>query len=98
VLDPHGVPGVKCKACRQFFKHPGLYKNTFSTSTLGRHQTSCKNLKRLSKSIDNADISKLFSKPPNIPDFPTENHVKDTILSFFISGNIPFSQADNPEF
>jgi hypothetical protein len=29
---------------------------------------------------------------------PTEDNVKDKILNFFISGNIPFNQADNPEF
>jgi hypothetical protein len=28
----------------------------------------------------------------------TEDDVKDAVLNFFISGNIPFNQADNPEF
>ena len=28
----------------------------------------------------------------------TGNDVKDTVLDFFIAGNIPFNQADSPEF
>jgi hypothetical protein len=28
----------------------------------------------------------------------TENDVKDAVLNYFISGNIAFNQADNPEF
>ena len=101
VLDPQGVSAVKCKACRQSFKHPGFYQNTFSSTTLSRHQSLCKATKRFSSDIDHSDISKLLEKQSLVgseaTDSLTEDNVKDAVLNFFISGNIPFNQADNPE-
>ena len=99
VLDLQGIPAVKCKACRQSFKHPGFYQNTFSTTILSPHQSLCKATKRSSNG--HSDISKLFEKQSLIgseaTDSLTEDSVKDAVLNFFISGNIPFNQADNPE-
>ena len=101
VLDSQGVPAVKCKACRQSFKHPSFYQNTFSTTALSRHQSLCKATKRSSSDIGLSDISKLFEKQSLVgseaTDLLTEDNVKDAVLNFFISGNIPFNQADNPE-
>jgi len=67
---------------------------------MSRHQSSCKRLKPSSHGQSN--ISKLFENQRvtgNEATNPvTENDVKDAVLNFFISGNIPFNQADNPEF
>jgi hypothetical protein len=101
VLDPHGIPAVKCKACRQSFKHPGFYQNTFSTTAMSRHQSQCQRRRPSSYDHGHSDISKLFQKRVvgnEASDSLTENDVKDMVLDFFISGNIPFNQADNPEF
>jgi hypothetical protein len=69
---------------------------------MSRHQSSCKRLKPSSHNHGHSDISKLFQKQSvsgnEATDSLTENDVKDTVLNFFISGNIPFNQADNPEF
>lgn len=105
VLDPAGLPAAKCKGCRTVFKHPGSYGNTFSTTALIRHTNLCLNLKRhkqSSSSTSGSDISKWFEqqnqKDSSHSNPITEADVKDAILKFFISGNIPFNQADNPEF
>src|SRR5579859_4250662 len=104
VLNAQSLPGVKCKRCRQAFKHPGLYPNNmFSTSSMIRHQKAC----RTSRVPSNVNPS-----PNNIPDLfqkqsisrsdtsnsITEDDVKDAVLEFFIAGNIPFNQVDSPQF
>ena len=43
----------------------------------------------------NAPLSKFF---PEAQKEWTQNDVNEQILKFFISGNIPFNQAENPEF
>jgi hypothetical protein len=104
VVDPQGLPGVKCKRCRQAFKHPGLYPNgSFSTSALTRHQKSC-GTSKVSGNVDQRtnNIPELFQKQSNSEsdtrDSITEDNVKDAVLDFFIAGNIPFNQADSPQF
>ena len=42
-------------------------------------------------------IKSLFGRHSGIDNL-TDNHVKDALLNYFISGNIAFNQADNPEF
>jgi len=111
VLEPTLLPAVKCKGCRHSFKHPSFYKkNAFSTSSLTRHENDCLSLKRLKRRTQSSndtsqvsnDISALFQKQSEIndnnSDILTEDLVKDAVLDFFISGSIPFNQADSPEF
>jgi len=43
----------------------------------------------------NAPLSVFF---PEAQKEWTQNDVNEQILKFFISGNIPFNQADNPQF
>lgn len=93
---------MKCKACHQSFKHLGLYVNTFSTSALSRHQSLCKEIKQRSNDVGCSDIFKLFGKQSligdEVIDSLMDDDIKDMVLNFFISGNIPFGQANNPEF
>ena len=69
---------------------------------MSRHQSSCKRLKPTPHNHGHSDISKLFQKQSIVgneaTDSLTVDDVKDTVLNFFISGNILFNQADNPEF
>lgn len=99
-----GLPAVKCKACRMTFKHPGSYKR-FPSSTLVRHNEQCPKAKRarISQTDDGSDIRSLLEQQSLHDRDPgstniTETDVKNIVLDFFISGNIPFNQADNPEF
>lgn len=92
-------------------KHPSFYKNNaFSTTSLIRHDNDCGALRRLKRSKlpsqdgsqSSNNITTLFEKQKQIGDSadptPTDDDVKDAVLDFFISGNIPFNQADSPEF
>jgi len=48
---------------------------------------------------DGCDISTLFDSYNSSRDNKlSEDGVKDAVLDYFISGNIAFNQADNPEF
>jgi len=104
VLDAQSLPGVKCKRCRQAFKHPGMgSKNCFSTSSMSRHQKACGPSKASSNvSLPMNNIPDLFQKQSiseiDTSDSITEDDVKDAVLDFFIAGNIPFNQADSPHF
>src|SRR5437762_13694380 len=65
VLDPVGVPAVKCKGCHHSFKHPSFYKEKpFSTTALSCHQKGCIKLKQASHnaSQSSSNILNLFEK------------------------------------
>ena len=86
------------------FKHPGSYAR-FPSSTLVRHNEQCAKTKRArtSQTSDGSDIRSLLEQQVSHDQDQssnniTETDVKNAVLDFFISGNIPFNQANNPEF
>jgi hypothetical protein len=91
-----GDPMAICKHCNQQFQHPQL--GTAVTTSLSRHLKSCGGFKKLQTSGASIDLE-FFEKPKSrVPEVLTVSFVNDQILKFFISGNISFNQADNPEF
>jgi len=71
---------------------------------LSYHQKGGVKLKQASHNASQSsnNILNLFEKQSMVGneanDPLTGNDVKDTVLDFFIAGNIPFNQADSPEF
>jgi hypothetical protein len=87
------APLLKCKTCSVFMGHP--YRHSMSTTTAMAH--SCISASKTSTPANQSTISSLFAN--EIPrEKLTSDHVRDEILKFFISGNIPFAQADNKHF
>lgn len=85
-----------CKHCNQQFQHPQL--STAVTTSLSRHLKSCSTFKKFKNSGASTDV-KFFEEPKTrVPEVLTVSFINDQILKFFISGNISFNQADNPEF
>lgn len=94
-----GTAHVRCKHCKKTFLHPG--RNTQRTSTsMGRHLKECRRyLQTLEGLGSSVSIDTLFRQATATADETvTDDIVQDKILNFFISGNIAFNQADNPEF
>jgi len=73
--------------------------NAFPTSAMGHHQKSYGSSTNSSDAAKN-NIPDLFQKhhDNDVSDSITEDDLKDTILNFFITGNIPFNQMDSPHF
>lgn len=93
---------VKCKHCHDgIYAHPGTITGkgsrlTYPTSSLSRHLADCPGHK---KSINNSEMAKsgnFFQRRTSKP--LSADDVMDKALDFFISGNIPFNQIDNPAF
>ena len=98
-----GSPVCVCKGCRAEVGHPARNVQK-TTTTLKRHSESCEPLKRYLQncgSSGSSTINQLFAartaKGQNNTKVTLEN-IREEVLRFFISGNIPFSQADNPHF
>ena len=96
-----GIPVCLCKGCCQSIGHPSRNDHK-STTNLKRHSLKCMKLKE--KQIRNGGRSNSA-----IPNFftsgatplrrsATNQLVNEEVLKFFVSGNIPFNQADNPHF
>lgn len=94
-----GTAHVRCKHCKKTFLHPGRNAQRTSTS-MGRHLKECQRyLQTLDGVESSVSIDTLFQQATTLADeVLTDDIVQDKILNFFISGNIAFNQADNPEF
>lgn len=94
-----GAIRLRCKHCPTFFKHPGL-QTSAQISTITRHLKSCSSYQRHCRNQVEKPIQGYFvpkpSKQGNMP--PSELNVVDKVVDFFISGNISFLQAENPQF
>ena len=97
--------------CHRKYKHPGMYrKGQLTTTSLNRHLSECRQYKQKVNGNSSFDTSSNDSNIQNLFDRqhaknygesiekPSEEDVKDAVLNYFISGNIAFNQADNPEF
>jgi len=92
------APSIACKFCGHVFQHPraGVEKGA-PTSIMKCHiEVKCSKIpKGTSKGTGTGPLSKFL---PNPRKQYTQNEVNEQILKFFVAGNIPFNQADNPEF
>jgi hypothetical protein len=92
------TPVVLCKFCCHKFQHPrASVKQGAPTSTLKAHiEQGCKRIPKVHNAVKGAPgtLPSLFSARKEI----TQEDINHQILRFFMSGNIPFKQADNPEF
>jgi len=94
------APAIACKFCAHIFQHPRAgAKKSAPTSVMKAHiEVKCEQVRReTSQAVGtaNAPLSMFF---PEAQKEWTQNDVNEQILKFFISGNIPFNQANNPEF
>lgn len=98
-----GCPVCVCRGCRTQVSHPGRNQQK-TTTTLKRHSESCQALKdywRNHNSGTPSTINQFFQtgniKGKSKPGI-TSDIVRREVLQFFVFGNIPFSQVDNPHF
>ena len=94
---------VICKFCNQVLAHPDRNMQK-TTSPMSTHQKQCKSRSEaLSKSETGSQSmmnnffngNALSRKPAGFGSTITKCMVEEQVLKFFISGNIPFKQADN---
>ena len=74
--------------------HPALSGQSTTTS-IGRHLKECRIYKRAQQSGSLSHLQ-FFIKRETKQEI-TQTYVNDKVLKFFISGNIPFNQAENKE-
>ena len=98
-----GSPVCICKGCRAEVRHPARNEQKTTTS-LKRHSESCGALKRYwwnHSSRQPSTLNEFFAsrlvKGQNKSSITTAN-VREEVLSFFVSENVPFSQVDNSHF
>ena len=94
------APAIACKLCGHIFQHPhaGVKKSAPTSVMKGHIELKCQHIPRKMAPAGctaNAPLSKFFSEAQKQW---TQNDVNEQIFKFFISGNIPFNQANNPEF
>ena len=96
-----GMPSIACKFCAHVFQHPrAKAMRRAPTSTMKTHiEDGCKSMPRTKSNTPSMKTaSGGFFGNGRQEALITQSDVEDQILRFFISGNIPFNQAENPEF
>ena len=92
------APSIACKFCGHLLQHPraGVTKSA-PTSTMKLHiEVKCLRSPRdTTKATATGPLSNFFQEAKKEY---TQEEVTEQILKFFISGNIPFNQAENVEF
>ena len=73
-------------------------KNQGTTTHLNRHTKMCLLLCKLGKGQQQSTTIATFFKPRSSDGTVTLKSVQDEVLKFFVSGNIPFLQANNVYF
>jgi len=92
-----------CKGCKKLEPHPSRQK-TGPTTGLLTHKDKCIPLQRIVDGDQaNPALALYFTSASNQVSAvrvtkPSPQEVKDEILKFFVSGNIPYKQASNPYF
>lgn len=94
----NGEPLAICIYCQTKYRHPWVYQSKPTTS-LDRHIASCHAYKRSQQGSQLSTIHSFFnSKQSSEQRDITKTVVEEQVLKFFISGNIPFKQAENEHF
>jgi hypothetical protein len=91
-------PAIRCKFCQWSGQHPQASgKKSAPTTSLSRHIIdNCKGWSK--QKVSTPGQLQLPSLIQQTPATLNQESVNEQILKFFISGNIPFNQADNLEF
>lgn len=99
-----GIPHVACKSCHARYFHPNLTEDR-SPSSLQRHAKTCNRLDRIrySSHSDQNPFREWFEAKDHEKESKgtadiTKELVTEAVLDFFISGDILFNQAENPQF
>jgi hypothetical protein len=82
-------PALKCTKCTKVFSHP--YRSGGTTTTLNRHRC---NVQIQTEGNDQTSIKAALMQRTPLEKL-TAALVREEVLKFFITGNIPFAQADN---
>jgi len=71
-----------------------------TTTSMSRHLKSCKKYISSQSAVPHriGDVTAFFATQSSVQDTLTKEIIEEQILKFFISGNIPFNQADNEHF
>jgi len=93
-----------CKGCRLELGHPARNEQATTTS-LKRHSQSCEGLKRYlqnhQSSSGHSTLKELFTSELAKSKGKSKlsvDIIREEILKFFISSNVPFIQVNNPHF
>lgn len=103
-IDERAV--VRCKYCNFDARHPSAAEGDSSPTGMKRHLGKCLGYKRIQREREgtaSANLPTLWESIPSLSSEledrkPTVDRLKLEVLRFFIEGNIPFQQADNPHF
>jgi hypothetical protein len=97
------APKLRCKHCLTLFLHPTRSSHGTTTAIKRHIESRCPKYKLKNKQSTTTQSGTGFfsgsSKPSS--DRPvkiTKDFLEEQILKFFVSGNIPFNQADNEHF
>ena len=93
-----GQPLVKCKICGRMYQHPCRNGEGTTTSMLC-HLNKCVDYMKSqnsSSSSTSSGIERFLKSKSQERRVLTNEGVVEQVLKFFISGNIPFNQAENP--
>jgi hypothetical protein len=97
-----GCPVCVCRGCGTEMEHPGRNEQKTTTS-LKRHSQSCNLLKRYRQNASHTHpiIAKFFGSKTAESQGKlrlTTDSIREAVLKFFVTDNIPFNQANNPHF
>ena len=92
-----GEPRAICRACHRDFRHP-KHNHQSTTTELNRHLSHCLPYLHSNSATAGATLDFNIRKKKIHNQELTSANVHDQVLKFFISGNIPFQQVDNPQF
>ena len=99
-----GVPFMACNHCHKKLTHPNS-NSARSPHSLKRHLKICNTYKGYLRTQDSQfnmlnNMNNYTNKEAEIKATAqiTEELITQRVLDFFLSGDIPFNQADNPHF
>lgn len=90
---------MACKHCRKVMAHPDR-NDQKTTTSMSRHLKSCKKYISAQSAVRHriGEVPAFFATQNALRNTLTKEIIDEQILKFFISGNIPFNQADNEHF
>jgi hypothetical protein len=93
-------PVLGCKLCGWTCQHPAATQALGApTSGIQKHiKTMCPYVQKFHTKSRRAAQGPMDLFIPSAPKTVTQEDIAEQTLKFFISGNVTFNQADNPEF